>query len=113
MEGVADGTMVFISHQVGMMNNILGQSEIKDGRFEVSFILKNPEFIRLTCHQIFNECVWVKPGNQIALNGDESYVYSGDECELNNLLTNLSIKYAKHWPAYKDEIFDSKRGKMA
>ena len=39
---VADGTQVSVSHKVGMMTHTLGQAEVRDGRFELSFLWRNP-----------------------------------------------------------------------
>lgn len=53
MEGVADGTQVSVSHKIGMMTHTLGQAEVKDGRFELSFLLEKPEFINFSCYKVF------------------------------------------------------------
>ena len=112
MEGVADGTQVSVSHKVGMMTHTLGQAEVRDGRFELSFLLEKPEFINFSCYKVFFGNVWAKPGDRMELEGIKP-VYTGGEYELNNLLTELNAKYADRWPGYGDDIFDQNRGKLS
>lgn len=112
MNGVADGTQVAVTHRVGMMTYPLAQTEVKDGRFELSFILDQSEFINFSCYKAFYATLWARPGDRIVVNKGESLSYRGGEYELNNLLMEINSRYTERWPGYGEKVFDQKRGKL-
>ncbi|HJA15953.1 MAG TPA: TlpA family protein disulfide reductase [Candidatus Butyricimonas faecavium] len=111
INGVEDGTQIFVAHRVGMMTYPLAQTEVKDGKFELSFALNQSEFISFSSPKIFYNTIWAKPGDRIVLDGGESLSYSGGEFEFNNLLMNINSRYGKRWPS-GEKVFDQKRGKL-